>query len=61
MLALRHVHERTRAHWRMLEYTRTGDGPPLAVLVLYEDPKREYVYGPALGWPDTKVRTFLQG
>ena len=44
----------------MLEYTKAGDGARLAMLVLHDDAKREYAYGPALGLPDTKVGTFTQ-
>ena len=42
----------------MLEYTKAGDGAPLAMLVLHDDAKREYAYGPAQGLPETKVGTF---
>jgi phosphoglycolate phosphatase-like HAD superfamily hydrolase len=45
---------------QMLEYTRAGEGERLAMLVLHDDDKREYAYGPALGLPDTKVGTFTQ-
>ena len=45
---------------QMLEYTRAGDGARLAMLVLHDDAKREYAYGPAQGLPDTKVGTFTQ-
>ena len=34
---------------QMLEYTKAGDGARLAMLVLHDDAKREYAYGPALG------------
>ncbi len=44
----------------MLEYTTAGDGARLAMLVLHDDAKREYAYGPASGLPDTKVGTFTQ-
>ena len=30
------------------------------MLVLHDDAKREYAYGPAQGLPDTKVGTFTQ-
>jgi len=43
---------------QMLEYTKAGDGARLAMLVLHDDAKREYAYGPVLGLPDTKVGTF---
>jgi hypothetical protein len=42
----------------MLEYTKAGDGTRLAMLVLHDDAKREYAYGPARGLPPTKVGTF---
>jgi hypothetical protein len=45
---------------QMLEYVWAGDGPRLAMLVLHDDARREYAYGPALGLPDTKVGTFNQ-
>lgn len=44
----------------MLEYTKAGGGARLAMLVLHDDGKREYAYGPAQGLPDTKVGTFSQ-
>ena len=43
---------------QMLEYTGAGDGARLMMLVLHDDPQREYGYGPAQGLPDTKVGTF---
>jgi phosphoglycolate phosphatase-like HAD superfamily hydrolase len=45
---------------QMLEYTRAGDGARLAMLVLHDDDKREYAYGPAQGLPSSKVGTFTQ-
>ena len=45
---------------QMLEYTRAGDGTRLAMLVMHDDAKREYAYGPAQGLPNTKVGTFTQ-
>ena len=45
---------------QMLEYTAAGDGAHLEMLVLHDDPAREYAYGPATGLPDTKVGTFTQ-
>ena len=45
---------------QMLEYTKAGAGPRLAVLVLHDDATREYAYGPAQGLPDTKEGTFTQ-
>jgi hypothetical protein len=44
----------------MLEYTRAGDGARLAMLLLHDDAKREYAYGPAQKLRDTKVGTFTQ-
>ncbi len=44
----------------MLEYTKAGDGARLSMIVLHDDAKREYAYGPAKGLPDTKVGTFPQ-
>jgi phosphoglycolate phosphatase-like HAD superfamily hydrolase len=45
---------------QMLEYTKAGDGARLAMLLLHDDDKREYAYGPAQGLPDTKVGAFPQ-
>jgi phosphoglycolate phosphatase-like HAD superfamily hydrolase len=45
---------------QMLEYTRAGDGPRLAMIVLHDDAKREYAYGPARGLPASNVGTFTQ-
>ena len=45
---------------QMLEYTKASDGARLCMLVLHDDAKREYAYGPAQGLPDTKVGTFPQ-
>jgi hypothetical protein len=45
---------------QMLEYASTGPGMHLALLVLHDDAKREFAYGPAKGLPDTKVGTFPQ-
>jgi hypothetical protein len=42
----------------MLEWTQAGGGARLMMLVLHDDPKREYAYGPAGGLPDTKGGTF---
>ena len=43
---------------QMLEYTKGGGGVRLAMLVLHDDGKREYAYGPAQGLPETKVGCF---
>jgi len=45
---------------QMLEYTGTGDGARLMMLVMHDDAQREYAYGPAQGLPETKVGTFSQ-
>jgi hypothetical protein len=45
---------------QMLEYTKAGDGARLAMLVLHDDAKREYAYGPAQGLTDTKISTRRQ-
>ena len=45
---------------QMLEYTKAGAGARLAMIVLHDDDKREYAYGPAQGLPDTKIGRFTQ-
>lgn len=45
---------------QMLEYTGAGNGARLAMLVLHDDARREYAYGPAAGLPATRVGTFSQ-
>jgi phosphoserine phosphatase len=45
---------------QMLEYTKTGEGARLSMIVLHDDARREYAYGPAQGFPDTKVGAFTQ-
>lgn len=45
---------------QMLEYTGAGKGARLMMLVLHDDGKREYAYGPTAGLPDTKVGAFTQ-
>jgi phosphoserine phosphatase len=42
----------------MLEWTGAARGPRLMMLVLHDDAKREYAYGPANGLADTKFGTF---
>jgi phosphoserine phosphatase len=44
----------------MLEYTSGNSGATLAMLVLHDDPEREYAYGPANGLPDVKLSPFSQ-
>jgi len=58
MLCLRRQPDPTAQ--QMLEYIEAGDGPRLAMLVLHDDNKCEYAYGPAQGLPDSKVGTFSQ-
>jgi phosphoserine phosphatase len=45
---------------QMLEWTQAGGGARLMMLVLHDDPEREYAYGPAAGLPDTTVGTFSE-
>src|SRR5262245_52126392 len=45
---------------QMLEYTGAGEDARLMMLLLHDDAKREYAYGPARGLPDSKVGTFTQ-
>jgi phosphoglycolate phosphatase-like HAD superfamily hydrolase len=45
---------------QMLEYTTAGNGARLGMLVLHDDAKREYAYGPAQGLAETRVGTFTQ-
>ena len=45
---------------QMLEYTKAGSGLRLSMLVLHDDAKREYAYGPATGLPNTEVGAFTQ-
>ena len=40
---------------QMLEYAGAGDGARLMMLVLHDDAKREYAYGPAQGLPDKRT------
>ncbi|MEW5250231.1 HAD family hydrolase [Microbulbifer sp. 2201CG32-9] len=42
----------------MLQWTAAGKGARLMMLVLHDDPKREYAYGPARGLPDTQFGSF---
>jgi len=45
---------------QMLEYTGAGEGARLLMLLLHDDAKREYAYGPAQGLPATRIGTFPQ-
>jgi haloacid dehalogenase-like hydrolase len=44
----------------MLQWTGTGSGARLKMLVYHDDAAREYSYGPAGGLPDTMLGTFTQ-
>ncbi|HVY38671.1 MAG TPA: HAD family hydrolase [Polyangia bacterium] len=44
----------------MLEWTTAGAGRRFGLLVLHDDAKREFAYGPAGGLPATRVGTFSQ-
>jgi phosphoserine phosphatase len=46
---------------QMLEYTQGGSGARFMLLVLHDDPAREYAYGPAQGLPDVKMGAFTPG
>ncbi len=50
----------TAGDQQMLEYTTAGSGARLGMLLLHNDAKREYAYGPADGLPETKVGAFSQ-
>jgi haloacid dehalogenase-like hydrolase len=52
--------DRKSGDTQMLEWTQAGDRARLMMLVLHDDAKREYAYGPAAGLPDTHVGTFSQ-
>ncbi len=45
---------------QMMEWTQVGNSVKLMMLVLHDDAKREYAYGPAQGLPNTKVGAFSQ-
>jgi phosphoglycolate phosphatase-like HAD superfamily hydrolase len=44
----------------MLEYTGAGSRAHLMMMVLHDDPTREYAYGPAQGLPSSRVGNFPQ-
>jgi hypothetical protein len=50
----------TAGDQQMLEYTTTGGGARLGMLLLHDDATREYAYGPANGLPDSQIGTFSQ-
>jgi phosphoglycolate phosphatase-like HAD superfamily hydrolase len=43
---------------QILEYTQGGSGARFELLVLHDDPAREFAYGPARGLPDVKYGYF---
>ena len=43
---------------QMLEYTQSGSGARFELLVLHDDAKREFSYGPTRGLPDVKYGFF---
>ena len=43
---------------QMLEYTQGGSGARFELLVLHDDAKREFGYGPTRGLPDVKLGAF---
>ena len=45
---------------QMLEYTQAASNGALMMLVLHDDPTREYADGPAEGLPASNVGTFTQ-
>lgn len=45
---------------QMLEYTGAGTGAHLMMLVLHDDARREFAYGPAKGLPDSKIGRFTK-
>ena len=45
---------------QMLEYTRSGSGERMALILHHDDAEREYAYGPAGGLPNTGVGVFPQ-
>ncbi len=50
----------SRGDKEMLEYTQGGGGARFELLVLHDDAKREYAFGPALGLPEPKLGAFPQ-
>lgn len=44
----------------MLEYTQGGSGATFKLLVLHDDDKREFAYGPAQGQPEVTMGAFPQ-
>jgi len=44
----------------MLEWTAAGAGARLEMLVLHDDGRREYAYGPVQGMPAPKTGTFTR-
>ncbi len=50
----------SRGDKEMLEYAQAGSGARFELLVLHDDGKREYAYGPALGLPEPRLGAFPQ-
>ena len=48
----------SRGDQEMLEYTQGGGGARFELIVLHDDGKREFAYGPARGLPDVKYGFF---
>jgi hypothetical protein len=55
-----HQSRASSTSYELLEDTGAGGGSRLMMLLLHDDARREYAYGPAQGLPDTKVGTFTQ-
>lgn len=45
---------------QMLQWISSGSELNLAMLVLHDDERREYAYGPANGLPDTRIGSFSE-
>ena len=45
---------------QMIEWATGGAGARLGMIVLHDDAKREFAYGPAADQPDSHVGTFTQ-
>ncbi len=43
---------------QMLEYAQAGSGARFGLLLLHDDPSREFAYGPARGLPDVRYGSF---
>lgn len=45
---------------QMIEWSTAGAGARLGMIVLHDDAKREFAYGPAAGLPDSHIGAFTQ-